>query len=100
MLLRIEETVGDVGNLFGGGGNPVRVVLLVCPRVENSNPVKQLVVVVRLVRIEGNSDSNPRSEKQLCALAMMLKIWEVRDPGLWYLQSRWVLSSRDRGGCC
>lgn len=61
MLLRIEKTVEDIGNIFGGGGNPIHVVLLVCLRVEHSNPVKQLVVVVKLVTIEGNADSNPES---------------------------------------
>lgn len=55
MLLRI-------GNIFDGGGNPIHIVLLVCLREENSNPVKQLVVVVGLVRIEGNADPNPRVE--------------------------------------
>lgn len=64
VLLRIEQTIETIGSLFGGGGgNPIHVVLLVCLRVENSNPAKQLVVVVRLVRIEGNADSNPRSGK-------------------------------------
>lgn len=75
VLLGIEKTLEDIGSLFGGGGNPIHIVLLVCLRVENSNPVKQLVVVVRLVRIEGNADSNPRNGKQFCALAGMLKIW-------------------------
>lgn len=59
----MEQTIETIGNLFGGGGNPIHVVLLVCLRVENSNRAKQLVVVVRLVRIEGNADSNPRSGK-------------------------------------
>lgn len=80
MFLRIEKAVEDIGNLFGEGGNPIHVVLLVCLRVENSNPVEQLVVVVRLVRIEGNAHSNPRSGKQLCALAVMLKIWGSEGP--------------------
>lgn len=62
MLLRIEQTVEDIGNLFGGGGNPIHVILLVCLRVENKLS-EQLVVVVRLVRIEGNADSNPSSGK-------------------------------------
>lgn len=62
MLLRIEQTAEDIGNLFGGGGNPIHVILLVCLRVENKLS-EQLVVVVRLVRIEGNADSNPSSGK-------------------------------------
>lgn len=62
MLLRIKQIVEDIENIFGGGGKPIHVVLLVCLRVENKLS-EQLVVVVRLVRIEGNADSNPRSGK-------------------------------------